>query len=366
MQKFLLIVMMLVIKGEKMNLFKRFAFTLNEVMIVLAVLGIVAALTMPTLNANIQSRKWSATSQDFVRELEESLKIMNLKKVLAGYITTKDFVNKLSEYIRIVKICNNDELQNCFVDKVMWGGGQATPEEVDMTKVKLSKHFGLDDWHTELIGVEFANGVTGLVAYNPKCVQEPLSNEPPLTDCLSILYDTSGFSFPNTSGKDLRNYGVINSLGGATCAFEIGGTCYSVAAFPPDGLSYSECSEIKTSLGINECCPDDFCRNGDRWAGAVKACGGVSNLPSEGQLVELAKYLYNADNITPYNTTSDVTLDTLKAAELGFPTDGFVIWSNEEYGHYDASYRTFWAELTNKGESVGRDATDVSAICVGN
>ncbi len=140
-------------------------------MITLAVLGIVAMMTIPTLQANIQSRKWSATSQDFVRELEESLKIMNLKKVLAGYTTTKDFVNKLSEYIRIVKICNNDELQNCFADKVMCGGGEATPEEVDMTKVKLAKHFGLEDWPTELIGVEFANGVTGLVAYNPSCVQ---------------------------------------------------------------------------------------------------------------------------------------------------------------------------------------------------
>ena len=281
-----------------MNLFKRFAFTLNEVMIVLAVLGIVAALTMPTLNANIQSRKWSATSQDFVRELEESLKIMNLKKVLAGHATTKSFVSKLSEYISVVKICNNDELLECFSDKVTWGLGEATPEEIDMTKVKKAKHFGLDDWKSELIGVQFNNGVNALVAYNPECSANHLSNDNNLLDCVAMLYDVSGFAFPNQSGKDLKTYGVISKLGPSDCLIEANGRCFTAAQKITGTLTRAECLELINSGKYGSMFSSNECSNGtQKQLLAIDACGGINNLPSESDVRAMSKILHASGTI---------------------------------------------------------------------
>ena len=106
------------------------AFTLAEVLITLAVIGIVAALTIPALVKNYQERTWGTASQVFERKLEEALKSMNAQETLAGYSTTKDFVNELSKHIKITKICENDNLTSCFVNKIYWGSGQ---EEIDTT-----------------------------------------------------------------------------------------------------------------------------------------------------------------------------------------------------------------------------------------
>ena len=51
---------------------KKAAFTLAEVLITLAIIGIVAALTIPTLIQNFQQDTWDTASEVFKRKLEES------------------------------------------------------------------------------------------------------------------------------------------------------------------------------------------------------------------------------------------------------------------------------------------------------
>ena len=97
---------------------KRVAFTLAEVLITLAIIGIVAAMTIPTLVANYQTRAWSTSASVFERKLEEALKQMNTQQVLAGYKSTADFVNALGKYFKINKVCPNNDLMSCFEDKV--------------------------------------------------------------------------------------------------------------------------------------------------------------------------------------------------------------------------------------------------------
>ena len=180
----------------------RQGFTLAEVLIALCIIGVVAALTIPTLVQNYQERAWKEASLVFETKLEEALKTMNTQQTLAGYKNTEEFVNELSNHFKMNKICNNDELLTCFSDKVYWG---ADAEEVDMSTIKTAKNFGQDKWNTNIVGVQFANGVTGLIAYNPECTQNPYSNQITGTSCLAILYDTDGFKNPNTSSKDLRS-----------------------------------------------------------------------------------------------------------------------------------------------------------------
>ena len=286
---------------------KKAAFTLAEVLITLAIIGIVAVLTIPTLIQNFQQEAWDTASEVFQRKLEESLKVMNVQGTLAGYTTTEAFVDELSKHIKITKICKNDDITSCFEDKVYWGSGDAEPEEVDMTTIKEAKHFGQDEWETETIGVQFANGTNAVIAYNPECKQDPYSNQVTGTSCLAILYDTSAYKNPNTGGKDLRGIN-IKKLGSA-CAVEVDGICFSAAVQINEPMTTAECLELKDDLGIdlgtpNGCCYEvghgaGYCNdNNFYWGTAAKVCGGVDHLPSEQQLRALGKYLYNNDDFT--------------------------------------------------------------------
>ncbi len=298
-------------------MFKK-GFTLAEVLITLAIIGIVAALTIPTLVQNFQSKAWDTASTVFQRKLEESLKVMNTQGTLAGYSSTEAFVNELSKHIKITKVCKNDDITSCFADKVYWG---AENEEIDMTKIKTSKNFGQDNWDTETIGLQFANGVNAVVAYNPDCHQDPYSNQIIGSDCLAILYDVDGFKNPNTSGKDLRSINVKKLAN--NCAFEIGGTCFT-APFAPKGFSTSECAELIAEGKVNVIGCGAVINADDYWLGAVLTCGGKDKMPTNAQLQEISDYI----------SASGPLGAAAKAEELGFKihpsSRTFYLWSGEE------------------------------------
>ena len=213
-----------------------------------------------------------------------------------------------------------------------------------MTKIKNASNFGQDDWDTELIGVQFANGTTGLIAYNPECKENPYTNQFTGTSCLALLYDTTGFKTPNTQQKDLRGINVL-SLGGSNCAFEINGTCFT-APFTPAPLTKAECEEevAKGDLGIKECYYDN-----DYWAGAVKACGGVTKMPTQAQLTALAEEVYGTSINSSGATYANLNKDKLD--EMGFDIDTFSgsvrVWSGEEYSGSYAYSRGFYPTNTN-------------------
>ena len=333
---------------------KKTGFTLAEVLITLGILGVVAAITIPTLMSNYKQRAWDTAATVFERKLEESLKAMNTQQTLAGYRNTADFVSELSKHFKITRVCKNDDLLTCFEDKVWWGAGDADPEEVDMAEIKTASNFGQEDWDTEIIGVQFANGTTGLVAYNPDCKQNPYSNQIVGTSCLALLYDTDGFKTPNTSGKDLRAINVLSL--GSTCAFELGGTCFG-APFKPTPITKAECEQLKGDLGITNCTFDN-----DYWAGAVKNCGGVSKMPTSAHTSELAKYVYNTSNLGV-----PLTLDTEKVSELGFTIEGssFTVWENVEYDPNSSNRRHFDNAYTYQ-VATWRNTIEPQAFCIIN
>ena len=312
-------------------------------------------MTIPTLVANYQSKAWNTSAEVFVRKLEEALKTMNTQQSLAGYSNTADFVAALGKHFKITRVCQNDDIMSCFEDKVIWGN-----EEVDMTKIKNASNFGQDDWDTELIGVQFANGTTGIIAYNPECKEDPYTNQFTGTSCLAILYDTTGFKTPNTQQKDLRSINV-KSLDGRNCAFEINGTCFT-APFTPEPITKAECELLKGDLGIKECNYES-----DYWAGAVKACGGVSKMPTMAQLADIANYVYNTSGIDATEHVYNITLDYDKVAELGFTASSgssFYVWSGVESSN-SARHRSFSPTRTDWFYSYRYDS-GLQAVCLGD
>ncbi len=196
-------------------------------------------MTIPSLVAQNQQRAWDKASSIFNRRLGEALKVMNSQQTLAGHQTTRSFLNELSKHIKITKICDSDKLINCFVDEITAGSDTIKTNE-------LKKSYNLNqysDYDTETLGVQFADGISALIAYNPQCKQDSYNNQiiqfivqqksngneysaeysskantyvTLTTDALSILYDVSGNKSPNQYdyNKDIRglNVSILKSL----------------------------------------------------------------------------------------------------------------------------------------------------------
>lgn len=342
---------------------RKCAFTLAEVLITLGIIGVVASMTIPTLIQDYNERVWNTAAKVFERKLEESLKTMNTQQTLAGHSTTESFVEELSKHFKTNKICQNDELLDCFPETVYWGAGEATPQAVDMSKVKIAENFGQDDWDTNIISVLFANGVSAMIAYNPtnSCTQDPYSNLITGQNCLAILYDTSAFKNPNTSGKDLRANANVLALNDTLCAFEINGVCYG-QPFYPTPISYAECESIKDDLEISGCAVEN-----DYWAGAVKTCGGVGKMPTASNLADIANFMYNTNKVNGMDSVLDLERDDDKAGSLGFSeatgNSSLYIWSNEEESAGSAYFRNYNPTLTYFS-TFNRDNGNQQAVCI--
>ena len=350
------------------------AFTLAEVLITLAIIGIVAALTIPTLIQNYQERAWGTASRVFEQKLEEALKVMNTQATLAGYNTTQSFVFELANHLKITKICKNDNLTECFDEKIYWGAGDAEPEEVNMAEIKTSTYFGLEDWETETVGLQFADGVTALVAYNPDCRQDPFSNQITGTDCIAMLYDVSGYKAPNTSNKDL--YALNVSRLGKLCALEFNGKCFS-RPFLPNPLTYEECKELQGQLGLKSCYkPFD----NNVFAGAAKRCGGQDNITSRADMAEFMNYIYNtdvfkADSKGYFDGGKYLTLNNDRYKEIfgkDFENNEDFYWTSENYTskHFSWTFHPYTHEVLIEPdphdlESYGLDYK-IYAMCVYN
>lgn len=330
-------------KGEGMLRNKR-AFTLAEVLITLAIIGIVAVIVIPTLISNQNEKTWKTSSEVFKNRLHEAMLIMNSQGVLAGYSTTKDFVNELAKNMNTVKICQDDDLFSCFESEIMW-----QDKELDLAS---SETFASNERNTGLVGIQFANGTTALVEYNPKCKQNPFSNQVDTESCISMLYDTSGFKLPNENGKDLRSINIdkFNRLP----AHIIDGVGFGngFRAY----VSQSECMEMKNDPKYSSYMKYDCGVENDYFAGTLKRCIDEGmKLPTQAQLAKLAKYIYNDDG----------TLNSNKVQELGLPTGGFYVIANNEVS---ATRVQTWDMYANKNEfsSSYRYNQANAGICVAN
>ncbi len=349
------------------NASEKYAFTLAEVLITLAVIGIVAVLTLPNLIQNHNEKAWSTAQDVFTKRLEVATRQMNTEEKLAGYENTMDFVNELKKYIKITRICDSDEITKCFAKEVVWNEGE---EPVPMDdNISTAESFGLD-WGTEIVGVQFANGVSALIAYNLNATQDPYNNQFSATsNSMAILYDVSGNKNPNTNGKDINHINVTQLEGVAGCLIpELKDTMCITQILSKDGgyskMTKAECEAQKRDLGIEACNYDD-----DYWAGAVKACGGVQNMPTQAQLEQLAAYIYpDADSINSSGYTNDLNWDADRASlfTAQSPTGPymFYVWSGQEISQYDAYIRGFSTTSTDWYGGGNRNGILRLAVCL--
>ena len=92
---------------------KIFAFTLSEVLITLTIIGIVAAITLPVLNNELQDMEYySVLQQAFALSYGYDYDDFRDWNFVHSTNFTKEVTDTLSKHLNIIKICGNKA--GCF------------------------------------------------------------------------------------------------------------------------------------------------------------------------------------------------------------------------------------------------------------
>ena len=280
---------------KKQEFAEKWGFTLAEVLITLGVIGVVAAITMPTLVTNIQERVRKEQVRTVKYKLTKATDKMNSLGKIGVYgdddTATSNFVNELKKHLSIAKICDNNHLAEC------WSGGSFInangSKTYNVAGLKTGKDLNalqFNSGSTKTMGIVTGDGVPIILVYGKECSAldeaktytwstvdgKPETNA--TAGCVSMVFDINGAKGPNKVGTDVR---TMNSLLGMINL----GTDYPA-------LSQADCGKMKNELGITECY-DSSNGGEDKWGGAMKACHDLGmHLPSMATLAQIATLQY--------------------------------------------------------------------------
>ena len=335
------------------------AFTLAEVLITLAVIGIVAALTLPGLIQNHNEKAWSTSKDLWEKKLTETVRRMNIDGVMTGHDTTEDFMNTFKNYMKVIKTCDNTDINKCYSPKVVTTGKNDDPVEIETDSLTSASSMGLKEWQTNTNTMSFvvADGTTVIMAYQKECpYADPIEDTGSQVSCMAYMVDVNGKKGPNRVGKDIQ---LSSGVAFSTCDNPIGGLCWST-----DFAT----TAIDTTLDENKQYDENYAITHNYWAGAVKACKDKGmNLPTRAQLAKLASSIYVDSNGDEVEITYNGSRSSLKIKDeykltLSY---NYNYTSSEVYSDNMVHSRDFLKSST--GISFGfKNANSFRVICASN
>ncbi len=219
---------------------KHSAFTMAEILLSLTIIGVVAAITLPSLTGNINERTWNTQRKALYARFSQGLALM---PSLGGYGTYKlagtdaegnatsaqdtaaeTFVTEgLSKVIKINNICDHEHLQDCGIVSSytnMAGSINSWPTKLSEMNSMFTGTYndgpngtgGTDytnpqkDIDTFAAAFETQNGESIAIYYNPYCQSDMNENSTYYSQtkmCANFIYDLNGNKGPNTVGKDI-------------------------------------------------------------------------------------------------------------------------------------------------------------------
>ncbi len=345
--------------------FGRTAFTLAEVLITLSIIGVVAALTIPSMIENHNNKAWKTAKDLWDKKLVEATRQMNIDGVMTGVAnSTEDYMNYFKKYVKVIKTCENDKLENCYATKFVQTGDKET--EVEVSSLTTASKLGQKEWNTNTMGFVIADGTTVVMAYNPNCNSvDPFSQEGQSgqVGCMSMLIDVNGKKGPNRVGDDIQ----LKNATISTCDMKFQDKCISASDMWPT-TAINTCEESpyheydERSDSENTYCATNY------WAVAKKACAdNEMRLPTMQELADVATYIYKLEEspIQWKEYRDSITPDSDRATELNWSTNGRWYWSSEPDGSYGAYTRSFDSSHSSwSGYSVSSSLTH--ARCFSN
>ena len=360
--------------------FKKAAFTLAEVLITLVIIGVVAALNLPTLIAKVNEKVDGNQKKVTEAKLIQGLNMLDLHGGINNtYSSTAEFVEELSKYMKITKICDgtNSAFTECIpYNEIKYTDSDNEEQTVDVVDLNTAASLGKGDTES---GEEFmapvamvlADGTPIILTYNKNCISDPDSidtKNKTIHPCVAGIYDLNGSRTPNKYGKDLTafNGGTINIIaaegGGGGGSETQAATIATIAGYniikQTDRLTSPPAMDCSTYLGNSKYpeithCP--YSGESDYWVGAVVTCRDMGgHLPTMTELANIAKVIYpsKASSISAYDSGVSASWDTTEVAKLGIDPSSvstFYLWSSEEYSSTSSlsRYRYFDSGYTS-------------------
>ena len=250
------------------------AFTMAEILLSLTIIGVVAAITLPSLTGNINERTWNTQRKALYARFSQAIALM---PSLNGYGTLSEetssgagdavdtaaetfITSGLSKVLKINNVCDSEHIQDCgLASKIVTLNGSQidtpeTMEELNSNMVSHSADGGYSQMNTKAAAFETANGESILTFYNPNCVSdlsEMTKNayyqiQPKI--CVNFIFDLNGNKGPNTVGKDIGFMTVLYSSDASVVAPDVPVQKVSTSASFYDALKM--CKEQDTNYRI--------------------------------------------------------------------------------------------------------------------
>jgi len=347
-------------RGNDGRALKHAAFTLAEVLITLAVIGVVAALTIPSLVENHNAKAWSTAKDLWQKKLVEVTRRMNVDGVMTGYSTTEDYFDTFKKYVKVIKTCDSNDINTCYSPKVV-STGKNGEIEVETSGLKTANDLGLKDFGTNTMSFVIADGTTVIMAYNPKCPElDPFSQEGQSgqVGCMGMMIDVNGKKGPNRVGKDIK---LSEGVAFSTCDNPIGDYCWSTD-FEPTAIDTCTDTTYDETGSSNSRCSTNY------WAGAKKTCEEKGmELPTMDQLANLASTIYGT-TIEPYKDYWGSLHGTPLSIQKGYEnalTFGYDYWSSEQDPDYTSkAYVRGFLSTDSYCTWGGKSYSTNRAVCV--
>lgn len=209
-------------KNIKMRGFevKKFGFTLAEVLITLSIVGVVTAMTVPSLMMNAQKKSWANALATQITNFENATKNLIVEEDALDLFETKlcDIELKyedLPKYLKNLETYNEENFLEFYNDKIF----------------KIDKTLYVDEKLSNIQNFSLKNGGTTFI-YNLKnynddykytekeSIEKGLNFRGAIAD---VVIDVNGKNLPNTLGRDIFQFimdenGKLHAVGSKSYA----------------------------------------------------------------------------------------------------------------------------------------------------
>lgn len=180
---------------------KQTAFTLVEVLITLGAIGIVAALTIPTLMKYVDKSSQKTSFKAIYSDLSSATQMIkrNNSGLLTGFFTSlTDIKDSYANQLKITKSCDNSNTEGCW--SYTWKELNGSPLTAPTTP-----------------GLILSNGAVLVFEdyFSPDCDSTGINVNSRTTYtnvCSNIVIDVNGPKIPNTIGKDIFYVWILSDF----------------------------------------------------------------------------------------------------------------------------------------------------------
>ena len=202
---------------------KFIAFTLSEVLMVAAIVGVIAALTVPNLKKSHDDKAMVAKGKSAMAKLDAAIQQVNMADVLSKNTTNDaslELLNQMADYLKLLSNCGKITSNNyCFTKNTITNGSTLNSYSNHTENSKCSSAI-LND------GTEFA---VCIVSKTPVTESTAFSNNQKFYGY--IVADVNGANQePNTRARDVYYY-LITENGSLAIPDGTSQTSYEMKTF---------------------------------------------------------------------------------------------------------------------------------------